>query len=735
MTRVRSALRRGTATVAASLFMAVPLLDAGAANDVLKPEQAYRYEVSAGDNSVSVHWHIQPGYYLYRQRIGFASRSPDVTLGSAQFPKGETHTDEYFGAQEIYRNEAVIRIPILKRSTKRFDLEIRSQGCADIGLCYPPQVWTASVQLPPAPAVAAAPDARPSLFGPRTRPGGTPLDPAAAFRTRVELRDPFNLRVSWSISPGYYVYRDSLKVATDSPEVQLGMLRLPPGTPKEDESFGKTDVFYGEVSGDLPMSRAGPAATTLKLKIFHQGCKEDSICYPPQVVVQEIALPTATAVASAAPAGGGTMVSEQDRLATLIGRGNLVWVMASFAGLGLLLAFTPCVLPMIPILSGIIVGQGSNVTTGRAFALSLTYVLGMALTYTAAGAGFAAAGNQIQAALQQPWIIVGVALLFVALALAMFGVYELQLPGALQTRLTAASNQQKAGTFIGTAVMGALSALVVTTCVAPPLVATLTVIAQSGDVARGALALFALSIGMGIPLLVIGTSAGRLLPKAGVWMASVKGLFGFLMLGLAIWMLDRILPGPVTMVLWAILVFMAGIFLGAFQSLDSAAPAVRKLGKGFGLLAALYGAVLLVGALSGARDPLRPLQSLGKTAAETGLKLQRIKSVAELDRELAKGKPVMLDFYADWCVSCKEMERNTFTSAEVGKSLSGASLLQADVTANDVADKELLARFGIFGPPTIVFFGADGRERTGYRVVGFMPPAEFAVHARRALAP
>jgi thiol:disulfide interchange protein DsbD len=286
--------------------------------------------------------------------------------------------------------------------------------------------------------------------------------------------------------------------------------------------------------------------------------------------------------------------------------------------------------------------------------------------------------------------------------------------------------------------MGALSALVVTTCVAPPLVAALTVIAQSADVLRGALALFALSIGMGIPLLVIGTSAGRLLPRAGSWMVAVKGVFGFLMLGLAIWMLDRLLPEAATLGLLAVLVFMAGVFLGAFQPLASAATTTRRLGKGIGLLATLYGAVLLIGALSGGHDPLHPLQALSGPAGaplQAGLKFQRIKTVADLDQALAKGRPLMLDFYADWCVSCKEMARYTFTSDEVARNLAGATLVQADVTANDAADRELLARFGIFGPPTIVFFGADGSERKDYRVVGFMPAMEFAAHARRALAP
>ena len=429
---------------------------------------------------------------------------------------------------------------------------------------------------------------------------------------------------------------------------------------------------------------------------------------------------------------GSPPVSEQDRLSGVIANSSLLTVFLIFAGAGLLLAFTPCVLPMIPILSGIIAGQGQNTTTGRAFALSLTYVMGMALTYTIAGAVFAAAGQQVQAVMQAPWIILLVTGLFVALALAMFGVYELQVPAALQSRLNALSNRQQAGTFFGTAVMGAISALVVTTCVAPPLVAALAVIAQTGDVARGALALFALSFGMGIPLLVIGTSAGRLIPRAGPWMEKIKQVFGLMMLGLAIWMLDRILPPQITMLLWAALAIGTAWVLGAFRGAKT--PLV---GRAFGLVAALYGLALLAGAATDQNNPLRPLDKILGTGL-VHLEFQRIKTVEDLDRALAtasaEGRTAMLDFYADWCVSCKEMEHYTFTDTRVQDELAGTLLLQADVTANDAADQALLARFGIFGPPTIMFFGPDGQERAPYRVVGFMSAERFTEHVQAAQA-
>jgi thiol:disulfide interchange protein DsbD len=720
------------------LLFAAPSI-ATATEDILRPEEAYRYTVNTSDDEVIVNWTIEPEHYLYKKRMSFASLSADVELGDAELPDGIPHADEFFGEMEIYRSAAKISIPIIRRKSgaREFDLEIRSQGCADIGLCYPPQVWTAAVTF-----TAGQPNKLQRMIGSPTgaQADDAALPPEVAFRADVTVTDPFNIRVDWQIADGYYLYRDSLEAQITGNVAQAGMPAIPNGKPKLDEHFGQTEVFYESVSFNVPLSRATPNADVIPLTLKAQGCKEDSICYPVHTVTLDVALPAANPedaprdVSVIAP-----LVSEQDRLSQMILNGNLLVVLLTFTGLGLLLSFTPCVLPMVPILSGIIAGQGKDVTTGKAFALSLTYVLGMAVTYTLAGAAFAAMGGQIQAALQKPWIIIAVSGLFVALAMSMFGFYELQMPAFVQSRMSAVSNRQRAGSFVGTAVMGALSALVVTTCVAPPLVASMTVIAKAGDITRGALSLFAMSIGMGIPLLVIGTSAGRWLPKAGAWMNQIKGAFGFMMLGLAVWILERILPAAITMLMWAALVFVAGIFLGAFQSLATGSRPTEKLSKAFGLMAALYGAALLMGALSGATNPLQPLQFVGSGGTQTQLQFKRIKTTTDLDRELteaaAQQRPVMLDFYADWCVSCKEMEHYTFTDKSVHRSLAEVTLLQADVTANDSEDQALLQRFGIFGPPTIVFFGADGQERQNYRVVGFMPAAKFAAHAKRGVAP
>jgi thiol:disulfide interchange protein DsbD len=450
---------------------------------------------------------------------------------------------------------------------------------------------------------------------------------------------------------------------------------------------------------------------------------------------------------AAPPATGapGAPVSEQARLAQII-TGSSIWVAAGvffLAGLGL--AFTPCVLPMVPILSGIIAGEGDDVSPMRGFTLALSYVMGMAIIYTAAGVAAAAAGMQLQATFNQPWILILFAGLFVFLALGMFGVYDLQMPSSVQSRLAGVSGKQKSGTMIGAFIMGALSALVVTACVAPALIAALTVMAQSGDMVRGGAALFAMSLGMGAPLLLVGAAQGKLLPKAGPWMVAIKGAFGFMMLGLAIWMLSRILPGAVTLALWALLTFMAGVFMGGLTTFGPDASPAQKMGKGFGVLAMVWGVMMVLGAATGGSNPLQPLAGVNlggaggaAVATHDELPFQRIKTVADLDREIAaassQGKTVMLDFYADWCVSCKEMEAFTFTDEQVQAALSKTVWLQADVTANDAEDKALLDRFGVFGPPTIIFFGTDGQQRRGYEVVGYMKAARFAEHVQQAFA-
>ena len=573
------------------------------------------------------------------------------------------------------------------------------------------------------------------------------LPPAEAFRVEATAEGADRLRVDFLVTPGYYLYRHRMSFAIDAGEgavvaATLGAPNIPAGEEKEDEFFGRQQVFHQALSVTIPVSRAPGGALEVPLVVGLQGCADAGLCYPPEKRRLKVVLPAASGTATAGPPPGATaagatggFVSEQDRLAALIREGRLPLVLATFFGLGLLLAFTPCVLPMVPILSGIIAGQGSTVTTKRAFTLSLAYVLGMAVTNTLAGIAAAAAGQQVQALFQKPWIIVLFALFFVVMALSMFGLFTIQVPAALQSRLADASNRRRAGTLGGVAAMGALSALIVSACVAPPLFAALAVIAQTGDLVRGGSVLFAMSLGMGVPLLAVGASAGRLLPKAGAWMDTVKQFFGVLLLAVAVWMLARILPERATLALWAVPALAGAWLLWRWRAGAGAGAGIpRGAARIAGLLLGAWALTMLVGAALGGRDPLAPIPQLERDAQ--GLEFRAVKGTAGLDRELAAaaaaGRPVMLDFYADWCVSCKEMERDTFTDEAVKRSLAGAVLLKADVTANDAADQALLQRFGIFGPPTIAFWSTDGTERTQYRVVGFMKAAEFAAIATQA---
>lgn len=581
------------------------------------------------------------------------------------------------------------------------------------------------------------------------------LSPSQAFQLSGTADAQGRVQLAWAIAPGYYLYRDRIHVASAAPGLTLGAPQFPAGQVKSDPYFGKQVIYHRQLLVTVPVTaRAG--AATAAVSVTYQGCAEAGLCYPPITRTLSIALPAGSAAAStpgspvsmtgaaagsagvnavaagSAHPGGAAYVSDQDRLAALVRSGNLAGVLATFWGLGLLLAFTPCCLPMVPILSGLIAGGGQRLSSTRAFALSLTYVLGMAVTYTVTGAAFAAAGSHVQAAFEQPWVIALFAALFVTMALSMFGLFTVQVPGFLQTRLAAASNRQEGGHFGGVAVMGALSALIVTTCVAPPLVATLAVIGQSGAIARGSAALFAMALGMGSPLLVVGTSAGRWLPKAGAWMDAVKRLFGVMMLALAAWMLTRVVPAQMTLLLFVVPATAACVVLWSLARIRSVMPPLRFAAVLASCAAALYSAALLLGTARGAQNPLAPLS---RPAAE--LAFQSVSSVAQLDREVtraaAQGEPVMLDFYADWCTSCKEMQHYTFTDPAVRAALRHVRLLRADVTANTGADQALLHRFQIFGPPTIAFYDDQGHELRQFRVVGYMNAARFTALLQRAL--
>jgi thiol:disulfide interchange protein DsbD len=575
-------------------LLLIALAPARAANtdELLEPDKAFRFSARALDAAtVEVRYAIADGYYLYRERFRFAAEPATVGLGEPQFSKGQIHEDKFFGKQETYRKEVRIRLPLEAAGAERVKLRVTSQGCADVGVCYVPQVQSADLRL--------------------TSLGGS--------RSSIFKDEPF---ASW-------------------PE------------------------------------RAAAA-------------------------------------------------SDDVHFAGVLESGQLWLVMAVFFGAGLLLTFTPCVLPMIPILSGIIVGEGRKVTRGRALLVSLAYVLGMAVTYTAIGIAAALSGSLLSAALQNAWVLGAFASVFVVLALSMFGFYELQLPSGWQARLTEASNRLGGGHWGAVALMGMLSAAIVSPCVVAPLAGALLYIGQTRDTVLGGTALFSMAIGMGVPLVLVGVSGGVLLPKAGQWMRAVKQFFGVLLLAVAIWILSPVIPVAAQMFLWAVLLIGAGVFLRVLEPLGKEASGWERLGKVAGILALLLGAAQGIGALSGARDPLRPLAGLFAQSREEPLQFEAVKTLAELDARLKTAdKAVMLDFYADWCVSCKEMERFTFSDPQVRARLAGMTLLRADVTANSAEDKALLKRYRLFGPPGIVFFDAGGREIEGLRVIGYQPPEKF----------
>ncbi len=549
-----------------------------------------------------------------------------------------------------------------------------------------------------------------------------PLPPQLAFKPQVRAIDARTLEVRFEITRGYYLYGDKFRFQLDAEGAALGAPRLPKGKSVEDATFGRVDVYYDRVRLTLPVERPPGGALAATLHITSQGCAEAGVCYPPLRQSLPVELPPAGAVTASAGLGG----DESGTIGRWLGEAAPWLVVVSFFGFGLLLAFTPCVFPMLPIVSGIIVGAGTQVTPRRGLVLSLAYVFGMAVAYAAAGVAAGLSGTLLAAALQNAWVLGGMAVLFVALALSMFGVYELQLPSAWQSQVTEEAGHFRAGSLPGVAAMGAVSALVVGPCVAAPLAGALLYIGQTGDALLGGVALFFMALGMGVPLVAVGASAGALLPRAGAWMDGVKKAFGVALLATAWSLLAPVLPPAFYLGGWAVLCIVTAIWLRAIDPLPVHAPAGLRVLKGVAVVLLLVGCVQLVGAFSGASDPWRPLAGLRATEAAPKLPFERVRTLAELEARIsAAGRPVLVDYYADWCVACKDMERSTFADDRVRQRLAGWTLLQVDVTANSDDDKALLARFGLFGPPGIVFFDARGVEVPNVRVVGFQSADAF----------
>jgi len=720
-------------------------------DELLPAEQAFSFAATmASDDRIRAVWDITDGYYLYKSKFHFATDAEGIRFGDPVLPAGKIKHDEFFGEIETYRHQLVMEIPVIREAgaAKQFELKAGSQGCADIGVCYPPQIQLAALSFADTetPAAGGALQALNDLGASLGFGSDDELLPAdQAFQLDVQVSDADTLTASWLIAEGYYLYRHKFEFIADSADsVTLLPARMPDGEAKTDEFFGDIQVYHQQAQAEIPLQRSSPQATPVTLTVKYQGCAERGVCYPPIVKTLDVLLPAAAAATTAVtgPENDRSVfrLSEQDAIAKRLTEGNLLATLAAFFGFGLLLAFTPCVFPMIPILSSIIVGQGEKITAHRGFVLSVVYVLAMAVTYTVAGVFAGLFGENLQAAFQNPWILSGFAAVFVLLSLSMFGFYDLQMPAFIQSRLTEVSNRQKSGSLTGVAIMGFLSALIVGPCVAAPLAGALIYIGQTGDGLLGGLALFALSMGMGAPLIAIGTGAGKLLPAVGPWMDRIKAVFGVMLLAVAIWMLERILPASITLVLWAALLILCSVYLSALDGLPVEASGWTRLWKGVGVVSLVYGILLLIGAASGAHDPLQPLQNVmakqgsAQNSQQAHLPFIKIKSVTDLERELAdaagQSKAVMVDFYADWCVSCKEMEKYTFAKADVQRALSGMVLLQADVTANDEDDKALLKHFQLIGPPSILFYDSSGGKRPELSLVGYKPADEFVQHVQ-----
>ena len=751
--------------------------------DLLPVDDAFALSASAPERGrIELHWRIAEGYYLYRHRISAQPVDNSFKFNPIELPAGKKKTDEFFGEVETYRHDmTAVLTGAAATGVDAIQLRVKYQGCADLGVCYPPQMRTLVVQLPSGspPAASAGSDALDalgrSLAGSAVAPlsglagdGKSPLPPEQAFGVDAIAGDGNTLLLRFTPAPGYYLYRDKTRLNLAGgdggglPGIALDRPRWPKGVSHRDEHFGDVIVYFDQVEVPVPVLRQRADAVDATLTVGFQGCQTDGICYPPMTRTLAVSLPAgsttpsqasvdlpaaAAPVAAAVDTGETSEIAapqspsrtvepapaqaEDTRLAAALAGTNKLWTLLGFFGAGLLLAFTPCVLPMIPILSGLIAGRGERIGARRAFSLSFVYVLANALVFTVAGVVAGLVGANLQAAFQTPWVLVMFAALFVALALSMFGLYELQLPASWRARLGALSDHQRGGSWAGVAAMGALSALIVGPCVAPPLAAAVLYISNTQDPVLGGAALFLLAMGMGLPLLAFGVAAGRGMPTSGPWMMAVQRVFGFLFLGLAIWMLSRILPAPVVLGLWGLLALAAAVW--AFNA--ASAPRTRMAARFAALVLGVIGVAQLVGALAGGRDPLQPLAGMYGAQPVQELEFRLIKSVDDLDREIAAAKaagtPLLFDFYADWCVACKEMEKYTFTQPEVHAALADFVLLKADVTANDAIDQALMQRFGIIGPPSTLFF-VDGVERRELRLIGFEKSGLFVERVQRA---
>jgi thiol:disulfide interchange protein DsbD len=736
--------------------------------ELLAPDKAFALSTRVIDaHTLEAHWDIADGYYMYKGKFKFEALDGAVALGIPVLPVGKKKQDPYFGTLETYSQEVTVRLPITRRrqGAQQALLRITAQGCNEpVGVCYPPIVKQSSFVLPAVAGggadVTNAPLTSTQALRDFVGTGATQQEFLAAdqaFVLAVERTGDKELRARFTIADGYYLYRDKthfvLTPVSDGSanNIQLGAYELPPGSPKVDQYFGETAVYYHGVEVALPLLGRSSGVAALQLSASYQGCAEKGICYEPiaqrfdvrvglagilAVVPRDGVTPAAgTASPASAALAPGTGVAAP-------GPGAWLWVILGAFGTGLLLTFTPCVLPMIPIISSVIVGQGSDTTRLRSGLLSIIYVLGTAVTYAAIGAVAGATGDQLQAYFQNVWAIGSLAAVLGAMALSMFGLYQLQMPSFIQSRLQRRLEGVRGSSMVGVFVLGAVSALIVGACVSPLLISALSAAIASQNAVLGSVIMFSMAWGMGAVLVAVAVGAGSLLPKAGQWMEHVRHVFGVLLLAVAIYLLGLIPQVPV-LLLWGALFIVVSVYLGATQSLPGGAGGWRYLWKGLGTFLLVWGVLALIGGLAGNRDVLRPLPlSLSSTSLQPvtlntesvgtpGRLFERINSLAVLEQRLdaarAAARPVLIDYYADWCTDCLRMERTTFSDPNVRRALTqGFVLLQLDISdAFSAETRALKQRFGVYGPPATLFLSADGQEYRELRFYGFRSAGEL----------
>jgi len=738
----------------------------GSDQELLPEDQAFRVEArAAGADRVDLVWTIARDYYMYKDKFGARVLKGDATLGDLEMPKGKIKSDPLFGKIETFVGSVTVGVPVKRPASSgplELVIEAAGQGCNEpVGVCYPPQKREMRITL--AAATASTTPASPAAQSPAAEAPAAPaksatslkslsellrgssggqqdefLPPDEAFKMHLEPRDAGSLTARFEIAKGYYLYQDKFKFKSLTEGVSTGTVTMPPGKEKHDEYFGKIVAYYNNVDLIVPLTRNASTVTPARFEVGYQGCAEKGICYPPQTKTIDLTLPPAAAASAPRPAARSATAAP---VKTDSAAGGF-WgpVLLAFVA-GIFLTFTPCVLPMIPILASIIVGQGDQVTKARGGALSVAYVLGTAVTYTGVGILAGLTGDQLQAYFQNAWFIGTVATILVLLALSMFGLYEIQMPSAIQSRLQMQAQGLRGGTYGAVFVMGVISAAIVGACVSPVLMAVLGLAIQRGDPVLGGAIMFSMAWGMGVFLVAIGLGAGFILPRAGAWMDRVKQAFGVLLLAVAIYLLGVIPEVPV-LYLWSALFIVCAVFLGALQSLPEQANGWRYLWKGAGVFMLIWGVLALLGGMSGNRDILKPVDIAGgvfaprgaaAVATEKAVHFTRVSNIEALDRELERarsaGKPVLLDYFADWCVDCVRMEKKTFMDDKVQAALKDFHLVQVDVTdPRDEATKAIKKRYGVFGPPAMLFFGADGNERPALRRYGFMEPQPFLEH-------